>query len=74
MSSRHRTVDSHSTTSSKKRNDNNNNETENIPNSPGDQTSVDSNTNPTENTKQNLLQISESFYSEMFLGEYKIHL
>ena len=33
------------------------------------ETTEEQNTNPTENTQQNLLQISESFDSEMFTGQ-----
>ena len=66
MSSRHRPVDSNLNTPSEKESDDINNETETITQSPQGDTSVEQNTNPTETTQQNPLQIQEHSFSNIF--------
>ena len=59
-----KSVNSYSSTPTGKEIDDHNIQIENKNESPGDQTSVEPNTNPTENTQQNSLKIAESSYFE----------
>ena len=69
MSSRHRTVDSHSNFPSENENDDPNNQTDNNIEFCLDQSSVEPNTNLTEKTQQNRLHISEPSSSKIFVEQ-----
>ena len=66
MSSWLKFADSNSTTLFEDQKHYNNNDTENNAESSQHQTSVEPNTNPTENTQQRPLQIHDSSYSQIF--------
>ena len=68
MSNR-RTTSLHTNTLSENEHKNNNNHTYNSTESLQGETSVELNTNRTDNTQKNVLQIPESSYSEIFTGE-----
>ena len=65
MSNRHRNVDSQPNTPFEDENYGNDNQNENKTEITQDQTPVEANTNPTENTQQNWLQSQDSSYIEL---------
>ena len=67
--SNRRTAKSYSNTPSENENDDNNYHTQSNNESLQGETSVEPNTNPIDYTKQNPLQIPESSYSEIFIGQ-----
>ena len=68
MSNR-QTASSHSTTPSENKIDDNNDHSENNTEPLQVETTLEPNTNPTDNTQKNPLQIPESSYSEIFTGQ-----
>ena len=69
MSKRHQTTDSHSEIPSKNENDAQNRLTENYTEPLQAETSVEPNTNPTESTQNNPLQVAEPSYSKILTGK-----
>ena len=71
FSIRHRAVDSHSNSLCETVIDDNYNRSEKNTESPQGERSVKPNTNPTENTQQNVLQPPDSSLSEIHTGQIK---